>query len=336
MSGALDVLSVGPGVSLQDLGRPGYLAQGLSRGGAADTLALAEGAALLQQPLTTAIEMGGFGGRFRATRDLRIALSGATMRVTLDGAPLAWASSHVMPAGALLEIGGALEGVYGYLTVGGGFDTPRLLGAQGAHLAAGLGRALQEGDTLALGPDSGTAVGMELDVAPRFSGGLLRVLPSLQTDLFSEETRARFEQEAFTRDTRGNRMGLRLLPSGAGFSLEGGQSILSEVIAPGDIQIPGDGAPYILMSECQTTGGYPRMGTVIPADLPRVAQAAPGAEIRFAFVTRAQALAAEASDRSARAQLAARVRPRIRDLWRMTDLLSYTLISGVTDGKDNA
>ncbi|WP_305970893.1 MULTISPECIES: biotin-dependent carboxyltransferase family protein [unclassified Mameliella] len=328
----LEILQAGPGATVQDGGRPGYMALGLSRGGAADRLALAEGAALLRQPVRTALELAGYGGRFRADVPCRIALTGAPMRATLDGAPLAWNASHALPAGADLEIGGALHGVYGYLTLGGGFDLPEELEARSAHLNAGLGRLLEAGDRLPLAPDTGHETGLTLDPMDRFGGGVLRVLPSLQTGMFPEDMRARFVAERFARDSRGNRMGIRLLPEGEGYGLTEGQSIVSEVITPGDIQIPGDGAPYVLLYECQTTGGYPRIGTVIPADLPRVAQAAPGAELRFRFVTRDEALEAEGAFRRGLENIA--VRPLVRDPADMPDLLSYELIGGVTAGEE--
>ena len=97
MSRALDILACGPGVSVQDLGRTGYLAQGLSRGGAVDGLALHEGAALLGQPVGAALEMAGFGGRFRATEPLRIALTGAPMRATIDLGPRRISSRNHRP-----------------------------------------------------------------------------------------------------------------------------------------------------------------------------------------------------------------------------------------------
>ncbi|MGR3369149.1 MAG: 5-oxoprolinase subunit C family protein [Sagittula sp.] len=332
MSGALEVVQAGPGLSLQDAGRPGWLAQGLSRGGAADLVALAEGAALLGQVPGVALEMAGMGGRFRATCDLRIALTGARMAASVDGRALRWNACWLLPADETLEIGAAQDGVYGYLSVGGGFDQPEVLGSQGAHLAAGIGRALEAGDRLALGDDAGGATGLGLEPIARLGGGVLRVLPSLQTEVFPEEMRTRFCAEAFKRDARGNRMGVRLVPEGEGFGLDAGGRILSEVIVPGDIQIPGDGAPYVLLSECQTTGGYPRIGTVIPADLPRIAQAAPGAEIRFRFVTRDEALAAERAMREALKGLPKKIAPLVRDP-KDINLLDHNLVSGVTDGE---
>lgn len=329
---ALVVERAGPGVTIQDDGRPGWRALGLSRGGAVDGLALAEGAALLGQPPGTALEMAGMGGRFRAEAALRVALTGAPMRAVLDGRPLTWHASHALPEGSVLEIGGALSGAYGYLTPGGGIATPTLLGARSAHLAAGLGAPLAAGDRLPLGPDREGEAGLTLEPAARFAGGEIRILPSLQTALYPRAERARFEATGFVRDVRANRMGVRLKPPEAGFALQAGGTILSEVIVPGDIQIPGDGAPFVLLSECQTTGGYPRIGTVIPADLPRIAQAPGGAEIRFRFVTRDEALAAECGMRDRIAALPGALRPLIRDPGDIPDLLRYTLISGVTTG----
>lgn len=336
MSRALIVHRAGPGVTVQDPGRPGYLAFGLSRGGAADRLALAEGAALLGQDDTLAVlEMAGMGGEFEATEDTRIALTGAPMRASIDGARLAWNASHPLPVGARLSIGASETGTYGYLHLGGGLTTPERLGGRSAHLAAGLGAPVTPGDRIPIGADNRPdATGMGLAVDPRFEGGSVRVVPSLQTEFFDPAELDRFEATEFTRDARGNRMGVRLLPEGAGFHSESGLSILSEVIVPGDIQITGDGTPFVLLSECQTTGGYPRIGSVLPADLPRVAQARPGTALRFLFVTLQEAVEVERRERERRKGLRNSLRPLIRDPHTIHDLLSYQLISGVTAGDD--
>ena len=146
MTGTLHILEAGPAVTLQDLGRPGYLAQGLTRGGAMDRLALHEGAALLERPIAAAIEMMGYGGTFTVKQPTRIALTGAPMRATCDGEALAWNTSHLLPADAKLDIGGVQAGAIGYLHVGGGFDAPEILGSQSTHLAAGLGPKLTAGE----------------------------------------------------------------------------------------------------------------------------------------------------------------------------------------------
>lgn len=332
----LRVLRAGPSVTVQDMGRPGLLAQGLSRGGAMDRLALVEGAALLGQPSDlAAIEMAGFGGVFEAEGDLRIALTGAPMVAEIDGQRAAWNASHALPKGARLSIGGAVQGVYGYLSVGGGLDTPVMLGARAAHIAAGIGQPLAAGDILRTGSDTRPdRVGLGLRGAPRFDGGRVRFVPGPQTALFSAEALERFVSEEFRRDVRGNRMGVRLLWQGDGFAANAGLSILSEFVAPGDIQVPGDGTPFVLMAECQTTGGYPRIGTVLSADLPIVAQAGPGAVLRFELVDLDTAETIEAAERRRQRALDSEVFPLVRDPASIPDLLAYQLISGATAGDD--
>jgi allophanate hydrolase len=336
MSAELIVHSAGPAVTVQDMGRPGWLAEGLGRGGAMDRLALSEGAALLGQPETcAALEMGGMGGVFEVTADVEIALTGARMAARIDGRPIAWNASHLLPAGARLEIGAVQEGAWGYLHLAGGIATEPLLGSRAAHLVAGIGRAIRAGDRLPLGtPAAKGRAGLFLEPEPRFSGGVVRVLPGLQADFFAESERARFAATRFTRDMRANRMGVRLTPEGEGFMGAAGLTIVSEVIMPGDVQVTGDGAPYVLVTECQTTGGYPRIATVIEPDLPRVAQAPAGAELRFTFVSLEEAVDAEARARQDRAGLKARVRPLVRDPAEIPDLLAYQLIGGVISATD--
>jgi allophanate hydrolase len=330
MSGQITILSAGPAMTLQDMGRSGYLAYGLTRGGAADVLALAEGAALLKQsPALAAIEMVGMGGSFSTDRDTIIALTGAEMSANIDGSPLIWNASHLLPSGAKLSIGGALKGTYGYLSVAGGIDAPQVMGARSSHLTAGVGRLLQAGDTLPIGEMPHPAPGDFITPEPRLSGGDIRVVPSIQTAQFAKETLERFGTTTFRRDPRGNRQGVRMAYDGEGFFVDGGLSVVSEVIAEGDIQITGDGAPYVLMCECQTTGGYPRIGTVIPSDLPRVAQAAAGAALRFQFITLDEARAIEQRARAAMKSLPGQVRPLVRDPYDIQNLLGYQLVSGV-------
>lgn len=329
---ALTVLRATGGITVQDRGRPGYLSQGLSCGGAADRLALAEGAALLGQPAThAALEMAGSVVALRAERDLRIALTGAPMRATCDGARLAWQASHAVARGAVIDIAAGAGG-YGYLHVGGGIDTTPVLGSRSAHLAAGIGRVLEPGDRLPVGTDGGTRTGLTFSPLSRFDGGTIRVVAGPQTGMFDADTRARFEAATLARDARGNRMGQRL--SGGQFPAGAGLSILSDVVVPGDIQITGEGTPFVLLAECQTTGGYPRIGSVLPCDLPRLVQAPPGAPLRFVFVPLDEARRQEAAEATRRADLSRHLRPLIRDPHDIPDLLAYQLVSGVTAGHD--
>ncbi|APG46079.1 biotin-dependent carboxyltransferase family protein [Phaeobacter porticola] len=331
---ALKVLRIGLSCTVQDCGRPGYLGQGMSQGGAADMQALAEGAALLRQDGgMAALEMAGFGGSFEAREPMRIALTGAEMAATLDGAPLVWNASHRIEPGQRLEIGAAKRGVYGYLHVGGGFATPQRLGARAAHLVAALGAPVAEGDTLPVGdeitPAARQVTGLGLTVADRFSGGELRLVESFQSDLFPPEVRRRFAETVFTPGRRASRMALQLMSEGEGFAAEGQLNVLSEIIVPGDVQMTGDGQPFVLLREAQTTGGYPRIGTVLPCDLARVTQAAAGTALRFRWVSLDEGLAQQAAHEAAVARLPSACRPLLRDPADMGDLLSYQLIGGV-------
>lgn len=336
MIAALKVEQAGPAVLVQDLGRPGYLSDGLSQGGAADRLAMYEGAALLGQGGgCAALEMGGFGGVFKATAPLRFALTGAPMQAAIDGKPVIWNASYALGTGQRLSIGAPRKGVYGYLHLGGGLDTAVMLDSRATHLGAGLGRPLVGGDVLPLGADPELAqTGYVMQSDDRCLGGIVRIVQSAQTVQFARAELERFQNTQFTRDPRGNRQGVRLASDGAPFFVEAGLKILSEVIVPGDIQITGDGAPYVLLAECQTTGGYPRIGTVIPEDLPRVVQASPGTMLQFKLVGLEQALEIHRAGRKDTAALARGLRPLIRDPRDIADLLSYQLISGATAGHD--
>lgn len=333
MNRSLICHSVGPGVTIQDLGRAGTLALGLSRGGAADRRALYEGAALLGQAAScAALELNSMGGVFEVTEDTRIALTGAPMKASIGDQACAWNASYLLPAGARLNIGAVTRGCYGYLHLGGGLAEPMRLGARSAHLVAGIGRPVAAGDRLAIGEDTQTGVGLGLSVADRFTGGDVRVTASLQTDLFGKDTLDRFENTEFTRDARANRMGVKMTSDGAGFLVQGGLQVLSEIIVPGDIQVTGDGTPFVLIAESQTTGGYPRIATVIPPDLPRVAQAPAGSKVTFNFVSLDDAIAAQRMDVADLADLPSRVNPRVRDPKDIKNLAEYQLISGATSG----
>lgn len=334
MTACLVIRSILPGATLQDLGRPGYLAAGLSRGGAADRLAMAEGAALLGQDVSfAAIEFSGAGGIFEATGALRIALTGADMPLRIDGAAVACYATHHVEAGSRIEIGGARKGVYGYLHLGGGIDGERLLGSCAAHLTAGLFGPLEAGVRLPAGKDPHVnARPVRIAVDDRLSGGEVRLLPVPQTGQFTPDELARFEATQFRRGARGNRQGVLMESDVAPFSSEGQLTLVSDVIQPGDVQITGDGRPFVLMPECQTTGGYPRIGTVHPMDLPRVAQAAPGTLLRFLLVDR-DGEGDMRTDPAAEAMpLRKRVTPLVRAPSELTDLHLYQLISGVTAG----
>lgn len=331
---ALHVLQAGPGISVQDFGRSGVRGQGLSRGGALDPVALQEGAVLLgQDARLAAVEIAASFIQLEVTQTARIALTGMPMQASCDGAALAWNASHALPAGARLDLKSSPGGV-SYLHFGGGIDVPEFLGSRAAHLAAGIGSMLTKGDMLPIGPDTGKRIGQTLTPLPRFEGGTLRLIETPQTGLFTSAERARFTRTTFRKDARANRMGQKLRFDGPGFACDGGLVILSDTIVTGDIQITGDGAPFVLLAECQTTGGYPRIGTILPCDLPRLVQAPPDAPLHFTFLSLEDADEIERDHAARMDALPASLRALLRDPRDIPDLLAYQLVSGVTNGED--
>ncbi len=345
MTQRLIVQQAGPLMTLQDGGRPGHLGAGLSAGGAMDRLALIDAAALLWPgaphgfTLPQTIEMAGVGGTFHLAPDavpVRFALTGAVMPAQIDGAPLVWHASHVLHPGQTLRIGAAQTGTYGYLTPAGGIQGPRWLDSIAAHLGAGIGQPLLTGQTLDLGPDAQPGVPRRRLPAPEGrigGGGTLRIMPGPQTDMFDAATRDRLSRTRFRRGLRANRTGVPLDHDGAGF-VPVQRNPVSDFICPGDVQITGNGTPFVLLAECQTIGGYPRIGTVIAGDLACAAQAQPGSVLQFRWITAAQADDLFESDDAILRRLLPLVTPLRRDPADMTDLLSYQLISGATAGTD--
>lgn len=325
MTGFLEILSATPGISVQDLGQTGFLACGLAPGGAVDRRALWEAAALLGQPHPLPVlEMPLRGGRFRVTAPTRIALTGAPMRATSAGKPLRWNASHRLAPGDLLEIGAAETGIYGYLSFAGGI-------APGPHL--GPRPSLGAPGTLPLGPDPDPgAPSLLLPTEPRFSGGTLRVVDGPQSALFDPETRARALATVFEAG-RGNRQGLALDHPGAPFATPTA-ALVSDFITPGDIQMTGAGHPVVLLAGCQTVGGYPRLGTVLPIDLPLAAQARPGTALRLRALTLAEAEDASPPEAQWLVSLRRALRPALRSPHDIPDLLGYQLISGAVRGDE--
>lgn len=337
MTRGLIVHRAGPGMAIQDLGRSGFLAQGLSCGGAADLAALAEGAALLGQTVDcAALEIAGYGGVFEATEDIWIALTGAPMRADIDGTTAVWGASHFLGSGAKLTLGAVTQGVYGYLNVAGGFATPQIMGSRATHLTAGIGGLVSQGDILPVGPDSQNRTQSILGEHDRFGGGTVRFVPSAQTNDFEATDVARFQNTTFMRGQRGNRQGVQLEHNGPNFGAKGQLSRLSEAIVVGDIQMTGDGSPFVLLAECQTTGGYPRIGTVIPADLPIVAQAASGAALKFRMISIDDAVATLQTPVEMMRNIRARMRPLRRDPMEMSsgELLALNLVSGMINAME--
>lgn len=283
---SLRIESVGALATVQDAGRFGLQHYGHATGGPMDEHAFLWANKLLDNPPFVAqIEMT--LGQFRCsfTRNTSIAICGAEMQATLNGEAIRNWHSHAVEAGDVLSFGFARSGLRAYLAVAGGFDLPMFHHSCACvvrEVVGGLdGRALQAGDELRYAAAT-TALDNRLVpdyFIPAYADDLdLGVIASAQFEDFDPEQRERFFDSAYTVTQDQDRMGIRL--QGPPVIWNGGE-LLSEGIACGAIQIPGDGQPIVLAKDRQTVGGYPRLGCVSRLDLSRLAQARPGCRVQF-------------------------------------------------------
>lgn len=312
---SLTVLAPGLQTSVQDLGRTGYRHLGVTRGGALDPGALIAGNALLGNPAdAAALEYALIGPTLRAERDLLLVLLGSASSARVDGVAVPPGCPFRLASGQQLHVGALRQGVRGWLCVAGGIAVPAVLGSRSTDLGAGFGghagRALQTGDVLPVGPPAAAATGLLRALAQQAGGvagwglaasrdgfGPIRVLPLVG----AEAELPPFCAASWTVAADSNRMGLRLC--GPILPVEAGGTRVSAGVAPGAIQLPPAGQPIVLLADAQTVGGYPLLGAVIRADLPRLAQARPGQVLRFVMVTLAEAEAAAARQQADLARL---------------------------------
>lgn len=340
MAGAvIEMLEVPLPTSIQDAGRPGYRHLGVPLSGALDAEWLAIANALAGNPPTAAaIEIRLLGPRLRATSPLTVALAGDFAASIEDGGGNRRAAgnwrSHTLAANEILDTG-KLKSSIGYLAVHGGFDLPAVLGSRSTYARAGFGgldgRALGAGDCLKVGAGD-TPFLLRLPLAPRLSDGPLRVIPGPQREYFTDAAWVRFLSAEFTVSRAADRMGLRLDGPRLEHDPVRGADIVSDAVTPGAIQVPGDGRPIVLLADCQTVGGYPKIATVIGADLPRLGHAQPGQTLRFVEVDMAQALAARRDAAAALAELIAGI-ARGDAEFNLDALYSANLIDGVINAE---
>lgn len=298
---AVEVVEPGVANMVQDAGRFGWRSAGVPPGGAADPLLHACANRLVGNPPgAAAIEMPLAGPALRATAGpVRVALMGAVeasvQRADGRSEALPQARSATLARGDVLRVGAVRAGL-AYLAVSGGFLVPLCLGSRSTYARARIGgtdgRALAAGDLIECGPPQGQA-DAELSAAPfAHEDGPIRVMPGPQEEAFEPASVEAFMRQAWRVSRESDRMGMRL--EGPHLAHRVSPDLTSEGVAAGAIQVPGSGQPIVLLADAQTVGGYPKIATVIRADLPRLAHLRPGGELRFVAVTRAQALDARA------------------------------------------
>jgi KipI family sensor histidine kinase inhibitor len=313
---AAEVLAPGLLTTVQDGGRRGWRRSGVSWAGAFDAPALARAnAAVGNPPGAAALECTLQGPTLRFLRAVRVAVAGADLGAVLERPDLgAWTlppgQAVLARPGNVIRFSGRRGGCRAYLALAGGVAAADALGSRATDLSAGFGglhgRALRAGDRVAarasapseraVEPRGGGGSGEEPptgtagDRSPTGSADRLRVMAGPQSDAFDEEARRALLGSTFTVRPESDRVGCRL----AGMALVHGgpREIVSDGMLPGCIQVPPDGQPIVMGPDGPTTGGYPKIAVVIGADLPRLAQLAPGETVRFREVTPAEAVRA--------------------------------------------
>jgi 5-oxoprolinase (ATP-hydrolysing) subunit C len=344
LSGFVEFVDAGAGVSIQDRGRTGHRDIGVPLAGAADPVLLACANALLAQAEDlAALEVVLLGPVLRAVgAPIRLALAGdIAPRLTREDGhtqPIEpWRSLTLQP-GEVLAVGPCRSGI-AYLALAGGVDVPVVLGSRSTYARAGLGgidgRAPRAGDRLPCGAGQGA----QRQAARPFAHatGPMRVLPGPQDAHFDDDAWRLFLHSDYRVTREADRMGLRLqgptLTHRAGL----GADIVSEAVVPGAVQVPGAGQPIVLGVDAQTIGGYTKIATVIRADLPRLAHARPGSVLRFRAVTRGEALAARRELAALLNDWMSRIGPlRATGEPEESALRTGNLISGMIDARPDA
>jgi biotin-dependent carboxylase-like uncharacterized protein len=303
MTGTSTFEVVAPGImtSVQDLGRFGCAGLGVAPSGALDGFAVRVANLLVGNPESAAVlETTLMGLRLRALRESVLAVTGGDLQPRLGAAELPMWRSLRIQEGEVVAFTGPRSGLRAYLAVAGGFEVDPILGSRATNLASGFGgfegRLLRKGDILSAAAVDGLTrrVGRAADpgLIPAYASlWRLRVVWGPQDDDFSDEGKRTFVSAAFTVSPDSDRTGIRLKGAAIRRLPEAGESIISEGIVSGTIQVPGDGQPIIILGET-ASGGYRKIATVISADLPLLGQITPGDEVAFEAVPMDQAVQA--------------------------------------------
>jgi biotin-dependent carboxylase-like uncharacterized protein len=304
MTPTLRITSPGLSTTVQDLGRPGFQRLGIPVGGALDPVALRAANALVGNPANTgALEAVYVGPSFVIeVEDARLSFVGADAAIEIladadaaGGHPIVPMQSVRVRRGQFVRVGSLKNGSTLYIAVEGGFAIEPVLGSVSTYrrgrLGGWQGRALIAGDALPLCRANATERdeyridGLDLRTPHRF-----RVLLGPQEDYFSDGEIERFFAGEYLVGAGSDRMGMHL--EGGSIRHSRGFNIVSDAIAPGSIQVPGSGQPIVLLADRQTTGGYPKIATVISADLPALGRVPIGSKISFTPITVEEAAAA--------------------------------------------
>jgi antagonist of KipI len=296
------VLKPGLLTTVQDRGRWGLQAFGVSVAGPMDPCSHRVANAIVgNDPDAAALEVTLVGPALQFDDERVVAVAGAEFELTLNGAPVSCNTSFVVPSGATLRFGQRIKGTRAYLGVAGGIDVPPTLGSRSTHVVTKIGglngRQLRAGDQLPLGrpPSLAEQTRSSARRVPRFdvAGAAeppIRILPGPQADRFASDALELLQSAPYTVGSASDRMGFRL--EGPALTHSRGADIISDATPLGALQVPASGRPILLMADRQTTGGYPKIATVISADISRAGQLGPGHRLSFVVCSPREAMAA--------------------------------------------
>jgi len=291
---AFEVLDAGILTTIQDLGRFGFSQFGVPPSGALDSFSLRAGNLLAgNEEGEAGLETTIMGLKLKALKEVIIAVTGGNLSPLLNGEPLEMWRSHLLVEGDILTIKGVRTGCRAYLAIGGGIAVPKTMGSKSTFLSGrfgGLeGRALKKGDILYTKdmPTRLDKIGIPFPsdwIPPLEKEAIVRVVPGPQDHHFTSPGFQTFQSSSYRVTPNSDRMGIRLEGPRIERRSDVEESIISESLVPGNIQVPGDGKPIIILNE-SVTGGYTKIATLISTDLPKVAQLKPGDRIRFGVVS---------------------------------------------------
>ena len=296
---SIRIVKSGMLTTVQDEGRWGFQNLGVSVAGPMDRASHRLANLLVGNRRSAAtLEVTLIGPEIEFENGSVFAVTGAEFHVTLDGLEVLMNVATRARQGSTLRLSGRRRGARAYVAVRGGFESPSVLGSRSTHLASRMGglggRALVAGDRIPVGevdtvaevPSRGRRPAVVLPVG----GARLRVMLGPQDERFSEAALASLRTARYEITPQSNRMGYRL--AGPRLDHRAGADVLSDGTPIGSVQVPPSGEPILLMADCQTSGGYPKIATVITADLALAGQLAPADWIEFAVCDHPTAIAA--------------------------------------------
>jgi antagonist of KipI len=304
---ALLVVRPGLQTTIQDRGRWGFQSLGVPVAGPMDPCSHRLANALVGNDADSAtLEITLVGPEVEFEDSRVVAVAGAEFVLTLDGRVEGGNTAIVAPAGSRLRFGSRGRGSRAYLAIAGGVAVTPTLGSRSTHLVSrtgGLdGRALVAGDRLPIGEAtvmSPRRRAGRLVSGRQHVGGItalpdkharVRVLPGPQRERFADDALDALQSAPYTITGDSDRMGFRL--QGPSLAHKFGADIISDATPLGVLQVPWSGQPVLLMADRQTTGGYPKIATVITADIGIAGQLGPGDTISFEVCSRQSALEA--------------------------------------------